>query len=204
MGRWRGEKTEMLKGWKRRVVIAGAALALLLAAALGAGYFWGVPLLHVPPSGAAAQVAVVLGGDPNGRPFRALEVFKAGRARQILVSGNGDNDFIRDRLVLAGVAADAIAQEPRSRNTKENAEFSVDWLRQHSVTSAVVVTSWYHSRRAMACFRHYAKGDIELSSAPAYSGVQLGARPSVYDLPAVYLEYLKIGWYALRYRIWAF
>ena len=194
----------MLKGWKRRVAAAGAALALLLAAALWAGYFWGVPLLHVPPSAATAQVAVVLGGDPNGRPFRALEVFKAGRARQILVSGNGDNDFIRDRLVLAGVPADAIVQEPRSRNTKENAEFSVDWLRQHSVTSAVVVTSWYHSRRAMACFRQYAKGDIQLSSEPANSGVELRARPSVYDLPAVYLEYLKITWYALRYGIWAF
>ena len=192
-----------MKAWKRRVGLAGAAAGVLLAAALAA-YFFAPTLLTVDSGPCQGDVIVVLGGDPNARPFRALELFKAGGAATVLISGAGDNDFVRGRLVLAGVPVEAIAQEPRSWNTKENAEFSVQWLRENSVTSAVVVTSWYHSRRALACFRHYAKGDMALSSAPAYPGVELQARPSVYELVAVYIEYLKIGWYGVRYGIWPF
>jgi uncharacterized SAM-binding protein YcdF (DUF218 family) len=191
----------MIKAWKRRGVVAGAAAGLLLAAAL-AVYFFAPTLLTVDSGPCVGDVIVVLGGEPSGRPFRALEVFKSGGAKSLLVSGDGDNDYIRNRLVLAGVPPDAIAQEPRSRNTKENAEFSVQWMRDHSITSAVVVTSWYHSRRALACFRHYAKRDIALSSAPAYPGVELRARPSLHELVSVYVEYFKLFWYAVRYGIW--
>jgi uncharacterized SAM-binding protein YcdF (DUF218 family) len=175
---------------------------VLAAILLWAGYFFAIPLLHLRSSSVRAQVVVVLGGDPNARPFRALELFKAGVGRQILISGNGDNDFIKRRLLLAGVPSSAIVQEPDSRNTKENAEFSVRWLRDHRVTSAVVVTSWYHSRRAVACFRHYAKGDIQISSSPAYPGMKLGPRPSMHELGIIYVEYLKIAWYGVRYGIW--
>jgi uncharacterized SAM-binding protein YcdF (DUF218 family) len=186
------------KCWKWIVRICAVLAAILL----WAGYFFAVPLLHLRSGSVQAQVVVVLGGDPNARPFRALELFKARAGRQILVSGDGDNDFIRDRLVLAGVPPGAIVQEPNSRNTKENAEFSVHWLKEHGVTSVVVVTSWYHSRRAVACFRHYAKSDVQISSSPAYPGMKLGPRPSPHELVILYVEYLKIAWYGVRYGIW--
>ena len=48
-----------------------------------------------------------------------------------------------------------IFEEKQSRNTRENAEYSVAWMRERGFKSAVVVTSWWHSRRAMACFRKF-------------------------------------------------
>jgi uncharacterized SAM-binding protein YcdF (DUF218 family) len=190
---------ESKRSLQRRWVWIGLGLA---AGLLWVGYFFGVPLLHVASNSNQAQLLVVLGGDPNARPFRALELFKAGQGQRILITGNGDNDFIRARLLLAGVPADAIVQEGNSRNTRENAEFSVKWLREHGVGSAVVVTSWYHSRRAVACFRHFAGNDIQIMSAPAYPGMAMGARPSLHEMIMVYLEYLKIAWYGLRHGIW--
>ena len=129
------------KYWKWIVRICAVLAAILL----WAGYFFAIPLLHLRSSSVRAQVVVVLGGDPNARPFRALELFKAGVGRQILISGNGDNDFIKRRLLLAGVPSSAIVQEPDSRNTKENAEFSVRWQRMtcnHSASIVAIQRCW--------------------------------------------------------------
>jgi uncharacterized SAM-binding protein YcdF (DUF218 family) len=82
-----------------------------------------------------------------------------------------------------------------SRNTKENAEFTARLLKQHGVHQAIIVTSWFHSRRAMNCFRSFAP-KIQFSSAPCYSFNGLRAEGT-----HVLQEYVKTVWYVLRYRI---
>jgi hypothetical protein len=42
-------------------------------------------------------------------------------------------------------------------------------LRQMGAKRVIIVTSWYHSRRALACFEHYAP-DIKFYSRPSYFG----------------------------------
>jgi uncharacterized SAM-binding protein YcdF (DUF218 family) len=62
-----------------------------------------------------------------------------------------------------------IMLECGSHTTRENAEFSIPLLRQIGAHRVIIVTSWYHSRRALMCFEHYAP-DIKFYSRPSYAG----------------------------------
>jgi uncharacterized SAM-binding protein YcdF (DUF218 family) len=185
---------------KRRAFYSVCAALLVAAVTAVLGLVWAKPVLFVEGGSRQADVIVVLGGDPGDRVFRALELYKAGAAPKILISGDGDCFLIRDRFVLAGVSTNAFIMEPSSRNTKENAEFSVRLMRGQGMRRAIVVTSWYHSRRALACFRSFGS-NLEFSSFPAYNGINMDHKPSLIEVPSVVREYLAIAWYLVRYGI---
>jgi uncharacterized SAM-binding protein YcdF (DUF218 family) len=124
-------------------------------------------LLTVESGDVKADALIVLGGGPEERPKRAAELYEAGAAPIILVSGTGDYDTSMKILKENGVPEAAIFGEPLSISTLENAKFSIPLLREKGVRRVIIVTSWYHSRRAMACFRHAAP-DIAFYSRPAY------------------------------------
>jgi uncharacterized SAM-binding protein YcdF (DUF218 family) len=93
-----------------------------LSAAMALGFFCAKPLLFVEGGRPKADVIVLLGGDTGNRVFRALELYKAGAAPRIIISGQGDCSINHCHLLLAGVDASALIDEPRSRNTEENLE----------------------------------------------------------------------------------
>ena len=74
------------------------------------------------------DVIVVLGGGSQERPERAAELFKEHAAPRLIISGFGDGENRRRQLMAAGVPANVIELENRSRTTKENAEFTVKLL----------------------------------------------------------------------------
>ncbi len=119
--------------------------------------------------------------------------FKKGAARRIIVSGSGDADFIRQQLVRAGVPRDAIALEDRSRTTKENAEFTTRMLQARCVQRAIIVTSWFHSRRALSSFRSFGP-KIQFSSLPAHNPEAFSAKAT-----HVFQEYIKTAWCFFHY-----
>jgi uncharacterized SAM-binding protein YcdF (DUF218 family) len=78
----------------------------------------------------------------------------------ILISGGevfrGDGteaEVMRDILVSMGMAPDKIISEARSQNTKQNAEFSAEILKQKGLKQPVLVTSAFHMRRSVAEFK---------------------------------------------------
>jgi len=145
-------------------------LGLLPASAVvvgGIAFIFPHQLLNLESGDVKADALIVLGGGPEERPARAAELFKAGAAPIILVSGFGDYQISVEILKRDGVPETAIFGESRSISTLENARFSIPLLRQMGARRVIIVTSWYHSRRAMACFRHAAP-DIEFYSRPAY------------------------------------
>lgn len=127
-------------------------------------------LLCVESGEVRAGALVVLGGDPVGRPDRAAELFKNKDAPIVFVSGGGDNEDVVAVLKHRGVPASAIRAEDKSTTTMENAEFTVKLLRQAQIKDAIIVTSWYHSRRAVSCFIKAAP-EIRFHSRPVYSGL---------------------------------
>lgn len=177
------------------------AIALVIGGVLVGAYYLSPRLLYVESANARGEVLVVLGGDADGRTWKALELYRSEAATRILVSGDGDNELIRRRLELARVPRYAISSESESGNTRENAEFSVRWMREQKVRRAIVVTSWYHSRRALSCFRKFGP-EIEYASAPCYHGLSMDGKPSVWELPEVFAEYLKCVWYLPRHGVW--
>ena len=101
---------------------------------------------------------------------------------------------------MDGVTNAAITLEPRSRTTRENAEFSIPLLRQMGARHVIIVTSWFHSRRALACFEHYAP-DITFYSRPCYLGYS-EARWNQKNISGdLKLEYMKLLSYWVCYGV---
>jgi uncharacterized SAM-binding protein YcdF (DUF218 family) len=146
-------KARRLVDWLGRTTWGLLLVLVLLCGGLTAAWFLSPRLLYVEHGVVPADVIIVLGGDAEGRVWRGLELYKEGVGPTILLSGAGDGGLPRRRLELAGMDSRVIVEEDRSRNTRENAEYSVAWMRDQGLESAVVVTTWWHSKRALACFR---------------------------------------------------
>jgi uncharacterized SAM-binding protein YcdF (DUF218 family) len=158
------------------------------------------------------DVIVVLGGDTGRRSARALELYQHGAAPRVIISGRGDCHEMRVFLAGKGVPADAIQVEPDSRSTRQNAMFSVVLLRaspkkvagkrtEGEKLKVIIVTSWFHSRRALNCFRHYAP-DIEFVAAPTVTDRPKSHWPNRYERGWVLSEYVKLVGYWVCYGVW--
>ena len=158
----------LMKRHKLLKILFAACLLLALLAALA----WLFPqqVLTVDSGPVKGDVLVLLGGRPD-RAFRAAELFKQGAAPKVLVTGLGDDASNKRTLEQNGVTNTAIIMESKSHTTRENAEFSIAILRKMGAKRVILVTSWYHSRRSLATFEHYAP-DIQFYSRPSYVGYQ--------------------------------
>ena len=180
------------------IVIFVLLLALAVAAILLPQKF-----LCVDSGPAQADVMVVLGGGSAERPERAAALFKEHAAPRIIVSGRGDCEINRRLLIEDGVPAGAIALETQSRTTRENAEFTAKLLRQQKPGRVILVTSWYHSRRALASFRHYAP-EIKFYSRPSYIAYARADWSGRRFERRIYLEYPKLFGYWIGYGVCPF
>lgn len=178
------------------------ALRWLALCALILVFGWTVaPLLLVEQSGPrSAEAVVVLGGESRSRPARAAEVWRESGATWVLVSGSGDSSEVRRELIRAGVPEGTILLETESTSTLENARFSVPHLREKTVKEAIIVTSWYHSRRALHCFRHSAP-DLVFHSRPVPRPAWSWSHPTTLELRRITSEYLKTIYYWLVHGV---
>lgn len=83
-------------------------------------------------------------------------------------------------LQQMGIPANQIILEDKSKNTFQNAEFVKPLLKQHHITSALLVTSAIHMRRALNYFHNF---KINVTAAPA-------------DFPSIH-----VGWFPLAYNV---
>lgn len=114
---------------------------------------------------APADAAIVLGAavyDEAPSPVfaerlrHAAELFRSGQVERIVVTGGvGQGDTLaeseagRDWLIGAGIPADRILIETRSRTTKQNLVFAQPLLGEHSIHRVLIVSDPLHMRRAM-------------------------------------------------------
>lgn len=133
-----------------------------------------------------ADVIVLLGGANLGesrfgrgsdynqavdRVFTAFELYKAGKAPVILVSGGRSDplqvpeaNVLADTLKMMGVPESALLIENTSRTTYENATQSAPMLIAANYRHILLVTSATHMRRSLALFR--AQG-FDVTAAPS-------------------------------------
>lgn len=174
------------------LLLAGfAAFALYVGAILLSG-----PLLGLPDAAGRADVIVVLGGDGPARADRAAALWQAGAAPRVLVTGRSDCGTIAGRMTAGGVRRSAIALECFSASTWQNAEFSAPLLAGMGARKVLLVTNWFHARRALASFAarcpdlHFAVASV---AAPSFAAIATGPYGA-----AVLQEYPKTAVYALR------
>jgi uncharacterized SAM-binding protein YcdF (DUF218 family) len=177
-----------MRKWFFRTTLVLLGLLLLLAVA---AMVFPQPFLCVDSGPVKADVMIVLGGGSHERPARAAELFKEHAAPRIIVSGLGDCEINRRLLLATGVPANAIELETQSRTTMENAQFTIKLLREEKLGRVIIVTSWYHSRRALACFRHYAP-ELKFYSRPSYFAIARADWPHNRIGSRVRLEYAKL------------
>jgi uncharacterized SAM-binding protein YcdF (DUF218 family) len=100
--------------------------------------------------------------DHADRVLKAYELVRAGRARNVLVSGGNANlrpgeaaeaDVLAGELSRWGVPPSQIVVEGRSLNTRENAIESARLAAAHGWRTLLLVTSAAHMPRAVGCFR---------------------------------------------------
>ena len=162
--------------WLRAATVLAllATNTLLASEALRAWELPPVPLRQLAPHDAAVLLTGITMPDksPHDRVYlssgadrftNALWLYRAGKVRRILISGGSGSVLgatqteardLATLLRLAGVPAEALLLEERSRNTRENALYPRQLLAAHpDIKSLILVTSAFHQRRALGCFR---------------------------------------------------
>jgi uncharacterized SAM-binding protein YcdF (DUF218 family) len=177
----------------RRWLAALAVLVLALVVVLGTFEF---QLLCVTSRLKSSDAIVVLGGEPVISAEHAARLATNGLAPLIIVTGNGDCESNRRIIIRHGVPTNHVVLECASRTTQENALLTVKLLRERKCQRVILVTSWFHSRRALGSFRKYAP-EIEFISVPVER-----TKPWRYERGYVMSEYLKTIGYVVRFGIW--
>lgn len=113
----------------------------------------------------ADAIVAISGGDTTARATEAIELYNNGWAPIIIFSGaaadkSGPSNAIvmKQQAIDAGVDANDIIVEENSETTGQNAAETTSIFKQKNITSAILVTSAYHERRALLEFDRRALG----------------------------------------------
>ena len=136
------------------------------------------------PSGAAiialagnAGKSGTVTGETEARINRAVELYEAGAAPVLVVTGGTGSDSsppvaeaMRDIAIAAGVPEDAIVVENGSHSTLQNAMFTADLADLDKAEPVIIVTHRYHLPRANASFRWAGFENVTNAAADNVSG----------------------------------
>ncbi len=136
---------------RMRRLLAGLALAGVLAWGAGFGWFVHAARQTGDPPPAADGVVALTGG--VGRIEAALQLLADHHARFLLISGVGHAAELADLVRRAGFdpadLEERITLGRAATTTVGNATETAEWARRHEVHSLIVVTASYHMPRAM-------------------------------------------------------
>jgi uncharacterized SAM-binding protein YcdF (DUF218 family) len=122
--------------------------------------------------GMADAIIAVSGGDTTGRTSEAIRLYENGWAGKLIFSGAAldksgpsNAEAMRRQANNAGVPDENIITEEYGATTKQNAENTQSIFEQNNITSAILVTSPYHQRRASLEFAKRSSG-VEIRNHP--------------------------------------
>lgn len=199
----------------RRVFVAFLLLAgLWLVSWLGARWL----IVRAPLERADAIVVLSGSATLSERVQHAARLYAEKRAPKILLTtDNRQGGWSRSeqrnlyfyeiairQLSRLGVPTENIeVVTPPVASTWDEATVLRDYAKTHSLRSILIVTSSYHSRRALFTFRNFlADGDVQVGIDPVETGIQT-PRPATWWLhlrgwELVLVEYLKLIYYLCR------
>ncbi len=121
-----------------------------------------------------ADVIVILAGEEKERVEFGAKLYKEGWARKdkIIMAGGPLvwkytwASLMKQHAIALGVPKEAILLEDKSKSTEEDAIFTRDIMKQYKYKSCILVTSPYHSKRAIKIFRKILGDEIKVISYP--------------------------------------
>lgn len=202
--RWRWFVLGMISGPIIVVVVVFGTMRLWLPA-LGRG------LVMTPCEGQADAIVVLGGGGPE-RTMHGIQLYRRGVAPRLWftgdralpeMSGFTDGQMARDFAVREGIPAGDIGLLDTSSTWEDGQQIAVV-VKQKGLRRIVIVTNWYHSRRALAVIRrHLAGQSVQVYYSPSPTSTGCPDKWWVRDEPLVMVinEWIKIGLYAVKYKI---
>ncbi|HZT58808.1 MAG TPA: YdcF family protein [Pyrinomonadaceae bacterium] len=213
-----GSGLQFLKGARARRLLP---LALVILAAWAVAARAAAEALIVSDELPRADALVVLAGSSAyvERTARAAELYRAGRAPLVLLTDDGQrggwspelerNPSFAERaaweLERGGVPREAVVVLPRRvASTHDEAALVFDYANARGLHSVMLVTSAYHTRRALWTFRRAFEGSgVAVGVSAVAPGVQTPSAATWWLSPrgwrAVAGEYVKFFYYELRY-----
>jgi uncharacterized SAM-binding protein YcdF (DUF218 family) len=143
------------------------------------------PFLVIESAPHPAQAIVVIGGDHKpARISKTIELYQEGYAPIVIISAGtsvlegeewmAEAEVMKKQALSLGLPERAIVVEAKSLSTYENALYSKQLCQKNNITSILLVTSAYHSRRAYRTFREEMGTEVSVSIQPAdvnYCGI---------------------------------
>jgi hypothetical protein len=168
---------EKASGRKRVLIFAAVTAALFLVLAANAGR---VLVVDAPER---SDVILVLAGDTGRRPARALELLSQGYGRRVVIDvPAADRVFGFSEVQLAEKYVQDLPQAASVRvcpiyglSTRDESRDAERCLAHEDGSRILIVTSEYHTRRALSILRHQVHGKT-FSVAAAHDDIQFGTR----------------------------
>jgi uncharacterized SAM-binding protein YcdF (DUF218 family) len=143
---------------------------------------WEIPALDPSAIIEPYDVGIILGGgmilnkegsdsqifihETADRLIQPLRLYKMGKIKKILISGGttdvgflrrdvrNESEKVAQLLIELGVPKEDILMELKSKNTRENALFSAEILKENGLENSKILlcTSAWHERRSVGCF----------------------------------------------------
>jgi hypothetical protein len=162
--------------FSRRLRVAVLFLLFLWLAASSAGFL----IVDQPEK---SDAILVLAGETEQRPARALELLKRGNATRVVfdvpadakVYGSTYLQLAQEWVKGQPEAAELTVCPVHGLSTKDEASDAAECLRKLGLRSVLLVTSDFHTRRARSIFRRR-HPEWTFSVAAAYDSAQFGAR----------------------------
>jgi uncharacterized SAM-binding protein YcdF (DUF218 family) len=167
------------KKWFRVVAVLLAALMLVFALIFAAN----AGRLLVVDAPQPSDVILVLAGETDRRPARAIELLDQGYARRLVIDvPAAETIYGSSELQLAEKYFQGLPQAPSIRvcpivglSTREESHDAEKCLATEPGSRILIVTSEFHTRRALNIFRHEVRGK-SFSVAAARDESQFGTR----------------------------
>jgi uncharacterized SAM-binding protein YcdF (DUF218 family) len=167
-----------LTGRKHLWIFGGVSLAALLI--VFAAYAGSMLVVDAPDR---SDVILVLAGETDRRPARALQLLDQGYGRQVLIDVPARASIYGfTEMQLAAKYAQGLPQSAVVRicpieglSTRDEAHDTEKCLSGKEGNHVLIVTSDFHTRRALSIFRHEVRGK-SFSIAAAYDGTEFGNR----------------------------
>lgn len=201
---------------KKTVIIvsaAGVLLLLLFLARIPLLRFVGNRLVYEDKM-EKVEALFVLSGDPWDRGNEAVRLYQAGFAEKIVCTGENvprlflianiqypESELTQMNIISQGVAAADVELLCSGTSTKEEADYILEYCREHHIETAAVVSTKFHTGRIQNTFsKKFKEAGIHL--------IIRGAPSSAYDenywwrsesgLIFVNNEYIKMMYYRAK------
>ncbi|WP_245975461.1 YdcF family protein [Oceanobacillus chungangensis] len=176
---------------KRLSYIISIILGIQLILILGRKY------LVVNEKPKKADVIIVLSGGP-GRLEKGAELFKRGDADQLMLTNSNDSGTTAKEAMELGVPKDKLILEDKAISTHTNALYTLEKMREHQLTSAIIISSDFHMRRTKYIFsKVYENTGIELTFI-ASPYLRNSIIMEGWEVQTIFYEWIKLVGYKLR------